>query len=214
MASLRASCWAYRRWRSSSRTIGCGQATRAIPGSVRVAEKARLDGVIPIDPPLDALDFALWNQHGETVSLRDLRGRFALLTFGFTNCPDICPLTLGDFGRVKDLLGARADELAVVFISVDGSRDTPAVLRRYLAFRQLDDIIGLTGGEDDVRAFGAPFGLSFEVAGGGSASAYSVNHTTGSFLLDARGRWIMRFQFGTPPETIAAEISRLLPKEF
>ncbi len=180
---------------------------------VNGAGEARFDGVIPISAAIDAPDYALVDQHGETFQLRGLRGRFALLTFGFTNCPDICPLTLSDFGRVKDLLGERAEDLAFVFISVDGRRDNPAVLRRYLAFRELDAVIGLTGDEDLVRAFGAPFGLSFEIQGDSTSGVYSVNHTAGSFLLDARGRWIRRFQFGAPPETIAAEILRLLPKE-
>lgn len=175
----------------------------------RVADAAPFDGVIVIEPPIEAPDFALSDQFGQTFQLRDLLGRRALLTFGFTNCHDICPLTLGDFQRVQELLGEGAHAMAFVFISVDGRRDQPEALRRYLESRDLAGIIGLTGDEAAVRALGAPFGLSFEVNGDISTGAYMVNHTTGSFLLDARGRWIRRFQFGVAPESIAAEISRL-----
>lgn len=179
-------------------------------GHFSVTSEDTFDGAIRISPPIDLPDFTLSNQDGLPFRLSDLRGRHILLTFGFTNCPDICPLTLSDFQRVRELLGDRADEVAFVFISVDGRRDTPALLRRYFEFRQLDGIIALTDSEEMVRAIGAPLGLSFEVSGDASAGAYTVNHTAGSFLLDASGRWIMRFQFGLPPDRIAAELRTLL----
>ena len=176
----------------------------------QVEGAAGFDGAISIEPPIALPDFALTDAHGAQRRLRDLRGQYALLTFGFTNCPDICPLTLSDLATVQDMLGALSDHVSFVFISVDGSRDSPAVLRRYLEYRELGGIIGLTGDEDDVRAFGAPLGLSFDVVGDASAGAYSINHTVGTFLLDRRGRWIMRFQFGVPPESMAAELRDLL----
>lgn len=176
----------------------------------QVEGEAEFDGVIRIEPPIELPDFTLTSQDGDPTGLRDLRGRFVLLTFGFTNCPDICPLTLSDFQLVKGLLGDHSFEVAFVFISVDRSRDKPKVLRNFLAYRKLDDIIGLTGAETDVHAAGEPLGLSFERSGQASAGSYTVNHTAGSFLLDRRGRWIMRFQFGVPPETIAAELRGMI----
>ena len=180
-------------------------------GHFLVESEAQYDGAIGIEPPVDVPDFMLTDQFGETFSLRDLRGRLVLMTFGFTNCPDVCPLTLSDLQQINTMLGEKAKQLALVFVSVDGRRDRPEVLRDYFAFRKLDDLIGLTGDEDDVRNAGAPFGLAFEVSGDASDGSYSVNHTAGSFLLDRRGRWIMRFQFGMPPERIAAELRKLLP---
>ena len=179
-------------------------------GHFSVEGEAEFDGAIQIEPPIDVSDFTLTDQDGEQFKVSDLRGQHVLLTFGFTNCPDMCPLTLSDFQQVKDLLGDRAERVAFVFISVDGRRDSPSVLRSYFDFRELDGIIALTGDEDYVREIGAPFGLSFEASGDVSAGAYSVNHTAGSFLLDGRGRWIMRFQFGLPPDRTAAELHKLL----
>lgn len=179
-------------------------------GHFQVEGQAEFDGVIPIEPPIELPDFTLTSQDGDPTGLRDLRGRFALLTFGFTNCPDVCPLTLSDFQLVKGLLGDDSQEVAFVFISVDGRRDKPNVLRDFLDYRKLDEIIALTGAEADVRAAGAPLGLSFERSGKTSSGSYSVNHTAGSFLLDRRGRWIMRFQFGAPAERIAAEIRAVI----
>ena len=179
-------------------------------GHFKVADEAQFDGLTRLEPPVDLPDFRLIDQHGAPLHLSDLRGRHVLLTFGFTNCPDICPQTLSDLQLVKAMLGESADLLAFVFVSVDGSRDKPAVLRRYLEYRELHGIIGLTGSESDLRKMGAPFGLAIERGEVDSSGAYTVNHTVGAFLLDGRGRWIMRFQFGAPPERIAAELLQRL----
>ena len=180
-------------------------------GHFRVEGVTEFDGAIRIGKTIIVPDLALITQDGDKTSLRDLGGRFTLLTFGFTNCPDICPLTLSDFQQVHNLLGDQSEQVSFVFISVDGSRDSPAVLRNYFKRRELDGITALTGAEETVRRFGAPLGLWFEVTGDASTGAYSVNHTVGSFLLDAdSGRWMMRFQFGLSPDQIAAELRKLL----
>ena len=168
------------------------------------------DGTITIDPPIAVPDLGLTNTDKELMRLSQLPGQFVLLTFGFTHCPDICPLTLNDFQRIRAQLGQLANEVQFVFVSVDGARDTPTALREYFSFRELDDIIALTGSEEEVRAFGAPLGLAFEVSGEVSTGGYLINHTAGSFLLDQEGRWIMRYQFGVPPETIVSQLRRLL----
>ena len=179
-------------------------------GPFEVASTATIDGVLSIDPPINIPTFTLTDSMGEALGLSDLRGRHALLTFGFTHCPDICPLTLNDFERIRRLLGELADQFDFVFISVDGTRDTPAALRQYFEFRQLDRIIALTGDEASVLALGAPFGLSFEINDEDRAGGYMINHTSGSFLLDQAGRWIKRYQFGVPPERIVADLKALL----
>ena len=93
-------------------------------GSFRIDSGAIFEGVITIDPPLAIQDFTLTNQEGEATSLSDLRGKHILLTFGFTHCPDICPLTLSDFDRIREMLAATAEKIHFVFISVDGSQET------------------------------------------------------------------------------------------
>ena len=168
------------------------------------------DGSIAINPPRQLPDFTLQNQHGDAVSLSDLSGRFVLLTFGYTNCPDVCPLTLNEFRRIRQSLGELSEQVAFVFISVDSARDSPQVIRDYFALRQLDGIIGLTGDEPSVRALGVDYGLSFDIVEGKSRSAYLVNHTAGSFLLDPQGRWITRYQFGVVPSMIVSDLMTLL----
>ncbi len=167
------------------------------------------DGAIAINPPVAVPDFTLRDQFNQPVSLRELRGKYVLITFGYTNCPDICPLTLSEFRSARQALGAPND-VAFLFISVDGERDSPAVLQNYFALRGLDGIIGLSGEEEAIRALGIDYGLTFEMTAADEYGGYLVNHTAGSFLLDPDGRWIRRYQFGAPTSDIVADLKGLL----
>ena len=171
---------------------------------------AEYDGIVEISPPLAIDDLTLTSATGDSTSISDLRGRYTLLTFGFTHCPDICPLTLSEFERIRRQLGSEAEQIHFAFISVDGKRDTPSALSQYFAFRKLDFITALTGAEADVRAYGAPFGLAFAVSDEAIPGGYNVNHTTGAFLLDREGRWIRRYHFGVPVASIVADLRQLV----
>src|SRR5690606_16968628 len=94
--------------------------------------------------------FALTDQHGKKVSSEDFRGRVMLVFFGFTHCPDICPTTVSNLSKMMDALGSDADEIVPVFITVDPERDTPEVMKNYLA--NFDErFVGLTGSMDDIK---------------------------------------------------------------
>ena len=164
----------------------------------------------PVDPPRVLRDFTLTDLEGQPMRLSDLRGRLALLFFGYTSCPDVCPTTLVDFAQVKRLLGEQSSQVAFVFISVDGTRDTPAVLKRYV--KHFDkDFIGMTGPEDDVRRIGADYGLYFERQPlPGSQAGYSVDHTAVAYLVDREGRMIMLYAYSTPASVISADLRKLL----
>ena len=168
------------------------------------------DGIITINPAIPLPDIALTNQFGEASAISDLRGGHTLLAFGFLHCPDICPMTLNDMLRLRDMLGAAAERARFVFVSVDGSRDTPEAMRHYLEFRQMDGLLGLTGAEDRVRKMGAALGLAFAISDEAVPGGYTVNHSAGFFLLDEQARWIRRYQFGVPARDIAADMLPLL----
>ena len=84
------------------------------------------------NPPVPVRNFELTNQDGQPTRLSDLRGKTVMLFFGYTHCPDVCPVTIADFVQLKKKLGSNADKMAFVLVSVDGERDTPAVLKNYL----------------------------------------------------------------------------------
>lgn len=165
-----------------------------------------------VDPPKELADFTLTNQEGQPLGLSDLRGKPALLFFGFTHCPDICPTTLAQFRQVKRDLGERGSDINYVFISVDGSRDTPEAVKAYV--EQFDpEFIGLTGTEDEVRAIGGDYFVFFNRAqpeGTPSAAGYSVDHTAYTYLIDAEGKLRVIYPFQTPREMIVADIENLI----
>lgn len=179
-------------------------------GNFTVVEVEDFDGTTTIDPARDMPDFTLTNQEGDATNLSDLRGKYVLLTFGYTHCPDVCPLTLNEFRRIRDSLDDKADNVEFVFISVDSTRDTPDAIKQYFETRKLDGFIGLTGDEVELKRLGVDYGLFFEKAEETSQGGYLVDHTAGSYLLDPDGRWIMRYQFGILPSVIVEDLDGLI----
>lgn len=169
------------------------------------AQPAAADGATMIEPPRTLSDFTLVSHTGEPRSLSSLRGRKVLLLFGYTHCPDVCPLTLNEFARVRDLLGSEAEETAFVFVSVDGKRDTPQHLHDYLTRRQVSDfVMGMTGDERTLRRIGRDYNLFFQVHDtADNETNYLVDHTASTFLIDEEGRLVTTFAFGTEPEVIS-----------
>jgi protein SCO1/2 len=173
--------------------------------------QAASNGITAIEPPLPMSDFTLTDQFGEPIQLSDLAGKPTLLTFGFTHCPDICPITLGEMRNIHELLGAEAEKLNFVFISVDGERDTPDMLRDYFELLQVDNfLVGMTGTPEAVRELGTEYGVEFFYSETDENGNYDVSHTAGMFLLDANQNWIRRYTYGTLAQVIAADIEPLL----
>ena len=180
------------------------------PSAVPAIDTRNQAGAVEIAPPRPMPDATLLDQYSAETRLSDFRGQLVLLTFGYTHCPDVCPLTLNEFQRTQQALGGLADAVKFVFVSVDGARDTPETIRSYFGFRGLDDMVGLTGSEDAARTLGEGFGVSFERAAADESGFYLVNHTAGAFLLDQQGRWIRRYPFGVMPSEMAADLKTLL----
>ncbi|MBZ0293026.1 MAG: SCO family protein [Anaerolineae bacterium] len=190
-------------------------------------QTADTGGAAVVTPPYLLPDFTLTSHTGDPVSLSDFRGRSVLLFFGYTHCPDICPTTLADYRRVKSQLGARAEDVAFVFISVDGARDTPEVMAKYLSMFDAD-FIGLTGGEEIMREIGTDYGLSFsadkQVNVGHSHDDdtaehhhddedYFVEHTSPSFLVDPDGYLRLVYFYGTKPEVMVSSIQQIMTEQ-
>ncbi len=157
---------------------------------------------LPIGGP-----FTLTDQRGRAVTERDFRGRPMAVFFGFTHCPDICPTTLGEFAAYMEALGADAERMHWVFITVDPARDTSEHLARYM---ELFDprVVALTGTEAQVADAARQFRVIYRrvpLDGGG----YTMDHSASTFLLDAQGRFAGTIDFKEPDE-IAIEKLRML----
>lgn len=190
--------------------------------NLQTQDPSALSGGARVDPPYLLTDFTLTSQKGTPLSLSDLRGKAVLFFFGYTHCPDVCPNTLSRYTDIKKALGSRAENVAFVFISVDGQRDTPSVMADYLDHFD-NAFIGLTGSEAALEQLGKEYGLyigretinvDHEHAEGDEHNLedenYFVQHTSPSFLVDPEGYLRMVYFYGTETETIAAGIETIL----
>mgnify|MGYP000848189468 FL=1 len=168
----------------------------------------QLHGTV-IQSPDRVPDFTLDASTGERVSLSDLRGKVLLVYFGYTFCPDACPTTMAELKKVPPALGRSADDVQVVMISADPQRDTPEVLREYLAHFD-PSFLGLTGTEEEILAAATPLGIYYYAHEGSAASGYLVDHTTSVLAIDREGYLRVIYSFETPGEDIAADMRWLV----
>ncbi|MBL8155606.1 MAG: SCO family protein [Anaerolineae bacterium] len=173
-------------------------------GSAAIIEGQPFDGVQPIDPPRAVQDFTLLNQAGEPTALSSFRGKPTILFFGFTNCPDVCPLTLVEYAKLRQILG---DQIHYLFISVDPQQDTAPVIAGFLA-RFDPAIVGLVGDFAVFEQIKADYGLEFVQLPkqDGAPGEYTISHTPNAFLLDAEGRMVAEYYYGTEAQVIADDI--------
>ncbi|GGA20444.1 SCO family protein [Dyella nitratireducens] len=133
------------------------------------------------------LAFQLTDDQGKTVTATDYQGKVALLYFGYTHCPDVCPLTLAHLHVVMQRLGKVADGAQILFVSVDPARDTPAALHAYAtAFDP--HVIGLTGSPADIEALTKRYRAAFSREPGKEGGSYDVSHSSGIYIFDAHGK--------------------------
>lgn len=156
-------------------------------------------------------DFSLIDQHGKGFTSAGLHGRWSMLFFGYTNCPDLCPATLTTLAAMERTMRAAADPVRpqVVFVSVDARRDTPEQLARYVP--NFDpEFIGLTAAaQSDVEAMAAAMGVAASIRPQSDGS-YSVDHTAAIFVVDPTGqlRAILTGPFGV--DALRADFHRIV----
>ncbi len=161
-------------------------------------------------PPLKlGAPFTLIDQHGRRVSDTDFAGRLRLVYFGYTHCGDACPLDLQNMAGALDRLGERAREVAVIFITIDPARDTPARLAAFLPLFHRD-FIGLTGDPRDLRALAAAYGVDYRKIKETGPDSYDLSHPAIAFLMGRRGEFLDFLRPGDAPEAIAAALARRL----
>ncbi|MBB6242207.1 SCO family protein [Rhodanobacter sp. MP1X3] len=132
------------------------------------------------------LDFKLTDDHGKPVTGADYRGKVVVLYFGYTHCPDVCPLTLAQLHVVMQRLGPLADKARILFVSVDPARDTPAVMHAYVnAFDPR--AIGLTGDARDIEALSKRYRSAYTREPSGKDGSYEVSHSSAIYVFDSKG---------------------------
>ncbi len=133
------------------------------------------------------LDFKLTDDNGKAVTGADYRGKVVLLYFGYTHCPDVCPLTLAQLHVVLQRLGPLADDARILFVSVDPARDTPAIMHAYVnAFDKR--AVGLVGSPRAVEALSKRYRSAFTREPGDADGSYEVSHSSAIYIFDRDGK--------------------------
>ncbi|WP_395687414.1 SCO family protein [Aestuariivirga sp.] len=152
--------------------------------------------------------FTLTDQDGRVVTDRDFAGKYMLIFFGYTYCPDICPTELQVMTAALDSLGAQSERIQPIFISIDPARDTPEVLKAYVS-NFGPRLIGLTGTPDQIAAVARNYRVYFARAGNTqSASDYLMDHSSIIYLMGPDGRFLKHMTYTTDIETLASQIKK------
>ncbi|MGQ5523562.1 SCO family protein [Chitinimonas sp. PSY-7] len=179
---------------------GCGQQAKPVFQSTDVTG-APIGG-----------EFRLTGHDGKLRSLSDFKGKAVVLFFGFTHCPDVCPTTMSELAIAMKQLGEKANQVQVLFVSVDPERDTPTLLSQYVpAFNP--GFIGLTGSQEEIRAVADKFKIVYQKsAPGGSSNAnnYTVDHSAGAYIIDKQGQLRLFVNYGAGSAVFAHDLALLL----
>lgn len=176
----------------------------AAPAAAQVGHHALAEESSGVNPR-----YLLQDPRGRSVTNEDFRGRFQLISFGYTYCPDVCPTTLVEMAAILKQLGEQAGRVQPIFITVDPERDTGKVLQTYTEFFD-PRILGLTGSPALVRRAADNFKIRYAKVREPGNDNYAVDHSAGMILLGPDGEFIKKFAFATPVDEITRQLKEIL----
>ena len=156
-----------------------------------------------------AQGFSLADHNGRQRTLKEFAGKIVVVFFGFTQCPDVCPASMAELAQVKQLLGPDGDKLQAIFITVDPERDTPELLKAYMG--NFDpSFLALRPTMEQLPQVGRDFKVYYKKVDGKTPGSYSMDHSAGSYIFDAKGRIRLYNRYGAGPDVLASDIRLLL----
>ena len=157
-----------------------------------------------------AADFELTDHNGMMQADEDFRGRWMLVFFGFTNCPDVCPMGLATIAQVMDDLGIKSQAIQPLFITIDPERDTPDVLATYVP-QFGSGILGLSGTPDQIERTAKTFKIYYQkVEEAASPDGYTMGHTPAFLLFDPQGDFVRLYEYNQEPAVILSDLQKRL----
>lgn len=156
-----------------------------------------------------ARGLALADATGRPRTLADFKGKVAVVFFGFAQCPDVCPTTLAEIAEARKALGAEGDKVQPIFVTLDPERDTPEVLKAYVAGFG-PDVVALRGSLAETQAAAKEFKIFFAKVPGKTEGSYTIDHTAGSFVFDPQGRVRLFVRHAGGAEALAHDLKLLL----
>lgn len=153
--------------------------------------------------------FKLLDHTGKVRQLSDFTGQAVILFFAYTQCPDVCPLTLANMAELMKILGADASRVQVLLVTLDPERDTPTLLANYVS-QFHPTFLGLYGDQASTQAVAKEFRVLYQKHPGSQANNYSIDHSTQSYVFDPQGRLRLSVKYAEDPHKIAADLRLLL----
>ena len=156
-----------------------------------------------------AKDFALTDHNGQPKSLKDFAGKVVVIFFGYVQCPDVCPTSMTEMAEAKKLLGKDGERLQGLFVTVDPERDTPAVLKSYMAAFD-PTFLALYTTPEKTAALAKEYKIYYRKVDGPTATSYSIDHSAGNYVYDPQGKLRLYTRYGSGAQVLAADIKLLL----
>jgi protein SCO1 len=156
-----------------------------------------------------AQDLDLPDTEGRRRHIAEFKGKLTVVFFGFTQCPDVCPTTMLELASVKQALGADGARVQGVFVTIDPERDTPEVLKAYVA-NFSSDFVALRGTLEETKAAAKRFKVFYAKVPGKTEGSYTMDHTAGSYIFDGRGKVRLFTRYGTGAEALKHDLQLLL----
>lgn len=182
----------------------------ALAASLVFMPGSRMADVISSGEALVGGEFEATNQDGARVTDKDFLGKYTLYYFGYTYCPDVCPAELQVISAALAQVPDAEQKFQVVFTSIDPKRDTPQVMKDYVA-NFWPGTVGLTGSAEDIRNMAGKFRVYYSRAGGKEGEGkddYLMDHSSIVYLMGPDGKFIRHFAFGTPADDMANELKK------
>lgn len=162
-----------------------------------------------IDPSVTAPDFSLVDQNGEKWTLSENQGKVVVMFFGYTSCPDVCPLTLSKFKQIKSLMGKDSRQVVFVYITVDPERDTPEKLKHHLdAFDP--EFIGLSETRTRMENVWKNYGVFQAKVETESATGYLIDHSATTYVVNQDGHLRLTFPYGMDASSMAEDLVHVI----
>ena len=156
-----------------------------------------------------ARSLSLTDQHGQARTLEQFKGKVSVVFFGYTQCPDVCPATMAELAQIKTALGKDGDRVQGIFVTVDPQRDTQDILKNYMASFD-PSFVALRGTPEQTKAAAKEFKVFYALTPGKTEGSYTVDHTAGSFVFDAKGKVRLFVRYGSGVEALTADLKALL----
>ena len=193
-----------------SRVLGLGLLSLLIIGVLGCSPKPSFKNVDITGSTAFGNNFSLLDTNGNRKTMADYKGKVVVVFFGFTQCPDVCPITLTEMDEALKLLGPKADKVQVIFITVDPERDTASVLAQYVpAFNPR--FVGLRPADEaGLEKLAKDFRIYYKKVPGSKPGSYTMDHSAGSYVFDQNGQLRLYIKHAQGPEVLAHDLKNIL----